>query len=297
MLIIGVIILSLQDSLIKYMANETSFWQLQFIRSIGNIILLFGIARITNGIDILFPLKWKPVYLRALTMTTCMFCFFAASPQLSFAQMAAGLYTFPIFVSLLAIIFLKERIGLWRFFALILGSFGALLILEPWSENFKFLQILPVMAGFFFACNIILIRKYCRQESVMSLTLAVGVMFFISASLGILFFELIFQNNFLRGNSPFVFIGWQSLTLIVFIFCFSCSILNISGNILLAKAYQTAESSWLAPMDYSYLVFASIWGKIFFGVWPTLLNLIGMFFIAFSGILIAFREQRKLKSN
>ena len=57
--------------------------------------------------------------------------------------MAAGLYTFPIFVSLLAIIFLKERIGLWRFFALILGSFGALLILEPWSENFKFLQIWP----------------------------------------------------------------------------------------------------------------------------------------------------------
>ena len=296
MLIIGVIILSLQDSLIKYMAGETSFWQLQFIRSIGNIILLFGIARITNGIDILFPLKWKPVYLRALTMTTCMFCFFAASPQLSFAQMAAGLYTFPIFVSLLAIIFLKERIGLWRFFALILGSFGALLILEPWSENFKFLQILPVMAGFFFACNIILIRKYCRQESVMSLTLAVGVMFFISASLGILLFELIFQNNFLRGNSPFVFIGWPSLT-IIFVFCLSCSILNISGNILLAKAYQTAESSWLAPMDYSYLVFAAIWGKIFFGVWPTLLNLIGMFFIAFSGILIAFREQRKLKSN
>ena len=131
----------------------------------------------------------------------------------------------------------------------------------------------------------------------MSLTLAVGVMFFISASLGILLFELIFQNNFLRGNSPFVFIGWPSLTLIIFVFCFSCSILNISGNILLAKAYQTAESSWLAPMDYSYLVFAAIWGKIFFGVWPTLLNLIGMFFIAFSGILIAFRDQRKLKSN
>ena len=297
LLIVGVIILSLQDSLIKYMSNETSFWQLQFIRSTGNILLLFLIASITNGIRVLFPINWKPVYFRALMMTTCMFCFFAASPKLSFAQMAAGLYTFPIFVSFLAMIFLKERIGIWRFFALILGSFGALLILEPWSENFKFLQILPVMAGFFFACNIILIRKYCRQESVMSLTLAVGVMFFISASLGILLFELIFQNNFLRGNSPFVFIGWPSLTLIVFVFCLSCSILNISGNILLAKAYQTAESSWLAPMDYSYLVFAAIWGKIFFGVWPTLLNLIGMFFIAFSGILIAFREQRKLKSN
>ena len=82
MLIICVIILSLQDSLIKYMASETSFWQLQFIRSIGNIILLFLIAKLTNGIDILFPIKWKPVYLRALTMTTCMFCFFESGKLL-----------------------------------------------------------------------------------------------------------------------------------------------------------------------------------------------------------------------
>ena len=66
---------------------------------------------------------------------------------------------------------------------------------------------------------------------------------------------------------------------------------------LLAKAYHTAESSWLAPMDYSYLVFATIWGKLFFGDWPSYSNIFGMFLIAFSGILIAFREQRKTKNQ
>jgi drug/metabolite transporter (DMT)-like permease len=296
MLIVGVIILSLQDSLIKLMANETSFWQLQFIRSIGNILLLFIIAKLTNGVSILFPKNWKPVYFRALMMTTCMFCFFAASPKLSFTQMAAGLYTFPIFVSCLAIFFLKERIGKLRLFALFIGSLGALFILEPWSIKFTILQILPIMAGFFFACNIILIRKYCREESVMSLTLAVGVMFFLSASLGVIFFEFIYDNTLIKVTAPFVFIGWPALTLIVFTFCFSCSILNITGNILLAKAYQTAESSWLAPMDYSYLVFATIWGKLLFDMWPSLANFIGMTLIAISGILIAYRE-KKLRLN
>ena len=291
---IGVIILSLQDSLIKFMSSETSFWQLQFIRSIGNIFLLILLATLTNGLAILIPKNWKPVYFRAFIMTTCMFCFFAASPILTFAQMAAGLYTFPIFVSFLAIIFLKERIGLWRILALFIGSLGALLILEPWSESFSILQILPIMAGFFFACNIILIRKHCRHESVMSLTLAVGIMFFISALFGIIIFEYIFVDLISKENAPFVFVGWPTLTLIVFIFCFSCSILNITGNILLAKAYQTAESSWLAPIDYSYLFFAIIWGKLFFDVWPTFLNLFGMTLIAISGILIAYRE-RKLR--
>ncbi len=276
------------------MSSETSFWQLQFIRSIGNIFLLILLATLTNGLAILIPKNWKPVYFRAFIMTTCMFCFFAASPILTFAQMAAGLYTFPIFVSFLAIIFLKERIGLWRILALFIGSLGAILILEPWSESFSILQILPIMAGFFFACNIILIRKNCRQESVMSLTLAVGIMFFISALLGIIIFEYIFVDLISKENAPFVFVGWPTLTLIVFIFCFSCSILNITGNILLAKAYQTAESSWLAPIDYSYLFFAIIWGKLFFDVWPTFLNLFGMTLIAISGILIAYRE-RKLR--
>ena len=140
--------------------------------------------------------------------------------------------------------------------------------------------------------NIIIIRKYCREESVMSLTLAVGVMFFLSASLGVIFFEFIYANTFFQTSAPFVFVGWPVLTFVVFTFCFSCSILNITGNILLAKAYQTAESSWLAPMDYSYLFFATIWGKLFFDVWPSLVNLIGMSFIAISGILIAYREKK-----
>ena len=297
MIIFGVIILSLQDGLIKYMATATSFWQFQLIRSIGNIIILCLFVKYTTGFQSLLPMNWKPVYFRAFMMTLCMFCFFAASPSLSLAQMAAGLYTYPIFVSILAVLVLKETIRFWRVTALIIGFLGAFLILEPWSEKFNVLQLLPIMAGFFFASNIVLIRKYCRKETVVSLTLAVGVMFFISACLGIILFEFIFYNNLLRVTAPFVFIGWPKLTLIIFVFSASCSLLNVIGNILLAKAYQTAESSWLAPMDYSYLIFAAIWGKLLFDVWPTYLNIIGISFIAVSGILIAWRERYKIQNN
>ena len=147
---VGVIILSLQDSLIKFMSSKQVFGSFNLLDLLA--IFFTNLWRpLTNGLSILIPRNWKPVYFRAFIMTTCMFCFFAASPILTFAQMAAGLYTFPIFVSFLAIIFLKERIGLWRILALFIGSLGALLILEPWSESFTILQILPIMAGFFFA--------------------------------------------------------------------------------------------------------------------------------------------------
>jgi len=294
-LLFGAVVLALQDSLIKLMSSDTSFWQLQLLRSLCNIILLTLIAHYTNGIKILFPINWKPVYLRALMMTCCMFCFFSASPELTVAQMAAGLYTYPLFVSILAITILKEKIGFWRLSALIIGLLGTFIILEPWSYQFKYTQILPVLAGFFYACNIILIRKYCRMENVMSLTLAVGVIFLLSALMGTIFFEFFYISDSLVLNMPFIEIGWPNLTFLIFFFAIFCSILNLLGNLSLAKAYQSAESSFLAPLDYSYLIFATLWSKIIFDIWPSSLNFLGLFLIAFSGILIAWREKVKQK--
>ena len=90
---------------------------------------------------------------------------------------------------------------------------------------------------------------------------------------------------------PFVTVGWPHLTLGVFIFAICCSILNLIGNLSLSKAYQNAESSWLAPIDYSYLLFACVWGKIIFNTWPNNINLLGIFLIALGGIVIAYREK------
>ena len=293
LLIIGIIVLSLQDSLIKLFSSDTSFWQIQSLRSFFNLILLYFISKFTLGSKMLFPKNWKPVYLRGFVMTCCMFCFFSASPSLNISQMAAGLYTFPLFVTILAFLFSKEVIGLWRLIALLVGSIGGALVLEPWNHDFKLIQILPILAGFFYALNIILIRQFCRDESPLSLTFAVGVMFFVSGILGISFLEFFYDINKIIFDMPFVTIGWPKLTIFIFLFAIFCSVLNVVGNLSLSKAYQNAESSWLAPLDYSYLLFACIWGKIIFDTWPNLMNLIGILLITFGGVLIAYRERVK----
>ena len=69
--------------------------------------------------------------------------------------------------------------------------------------------------------------------------------------------------------------------------------LNLSGNICLARAYQTADSSWLAPIDFTYLLFAAFWGRVIFDALPLKQALLGMSLIAFAGILTAWREQKR----
>ena len=81
-----------------YQANAGPQWSDQ-----ANVPIL-----ISGGIGLVMPRNWRAVYLRAALLATCMFFFFSGAPFLSVAQMAAGLYTYPIFVSMLAIPILGE---------------------------------------------------------------------------------------------------------------------------------------------------------------------------------------------
>ena len=146
LLLFGVFTLALQDATVKLIAPETSFWQFQTIRAIGNALFIVMLAMISGGYGLLVPQNCRPVYFRAVMLSICMFCFFSGAPYLTVAQMAAGLYTYPLFVSLLAGPILGEKVGPWRIAALIIGAVGALFILDPLDARFSPIQLLAVAA-------------------------------------------------------------------------------------------------------------------------------------------------------
>ncbi len=290
LLLTGVFAIALQDSLVKLMSVQTSFWQFQLLRSLGNLGFVTLLALFSGGIGLLIPRNWRPVYLRAGILLVCMFFFFSGAPFLSVAQMAAGLYTYPLFISLLAIPILGERVGRWRIFAILIGAVGAAFVLNPWDADFSLLQVLPILAGLFYAANILTIRKACRDESPLALAFAAAITFIIAAAIVIGLLSLFPLSSELRTSMPFVAIGWPELTLLVAAFALFASVLNLTANICISRAYQTADASWLAPVDFSYLIFAAFWSQVIFDQWPTRTAIIGMTLIGTAGIITAWRE-------
>ncbi len=290
LLFTGILVLALQDSLIKTVSVQTSYWQFQAIRASGNIIFAVILALTGGGLYLLRPRRVGPVYFRAFVMTLCMFCFFSGAPFLTITQMAAGLYTYPLFVTLLAGPVLGEKLGPWRIFAMILGTSGAILVLSPWEDGFSSLQILPVLAGFFYAVNILIIRRACRFENTLAMVFAVAIAFLASGILGSVTLSMFPTSINLQELMPFVAVGWPVLTWVVIGIAGLTALLNFTGNICLSRAYQTADASWLAPMEFSYLLFATFWGKTLFDTWPTTNAIIGMIIICLAGILTAWRE-------
>jgi drug/metabolite transporter (DMT)-like permease len=188
---------------------------------------------------------------------------------------------------------LGEAVGPWRIGALILGAIGAAFVLSPWREDFSAVQVLPIIAGFFYATNILTLRRACRNESPLALAFTVGVAFVLSGLSGIFvlgYFPLPAET---RAAIPFVAVGWPELTLLVAGFAVLVSVLNLTGNICISRAYQTADASLLAPMDFSYLIFAAIWSRVIFDQWPSLDSIIGMVLIGAAGVVTAWRERVK----
>lgn len=297
LLLIGVVTLAFQDTIVKYMTSYTTFWQFQTIRSTFILFIILLVAQTTTGFKILRPRKPFSVFLRSTMLAICMFFFFGGASHITAAQMGAGLYTYPLFVTLLAGPLLGEKIGPFRLSALALGAIGSTILLNPFSDKFSFFQIMPIIAGLFYALNIIILRKYCRTESPLTLVLAVSIVFLLFGISGTLIISTIELTQSVRTSLPFLFGRWPTLTLFIFLFCIGAACLNLLGNICLSRAYQTAESSWLAPLDFSYLLFLTIWAKIIFGAMPSLLETIGMLCIVSAGMIITVRETHHKKEN
>lgn len=292
LMLAALMVLALQDSVIRLVGAETSLWQFQLIRSTGNLLLLLVLARLIWGTPPKWPKRLWAVALRSLLLLGSMVLFFGGVPTLTMAEMGAGLYTFPIFITVLSMVVLGERVGPWRAGAVLAGAAGALMILQPASAGFHWVKLLPVGAGLCYAGMVIVTRRWCRQESPVTLAFGVALAYFAAMSAGLALLAAFPAGPAAEAAVPYLARGWVPLALSTVLVALACSVLNVFSNLCLTTAYQNAESSWLAPFDYTYLIFVTLWGLAIFGEFPDPPMLAGMALIAGAGALTAWREGR-----
>lgn len=296
-LVLGaVFLLGLQDGLIKLANPEVSLWQFQLLRSAINLSLLFLLSRIIWGTAPPMPKRAWAVALRSLFLVGAMMLFFGGIPFLALAEIAAGLYVFPLFASILAALLLGERLGPRRILAIGAGFAGTLLILKPGTDSFSLVGLMPVGAGLCYAGQILTTRRLCRDESPVTLALGVAITFLVVGTSGLALFSWLDAGD-LAIEWPYLFTGWHSPALWVLGIIVACSFLNLTANLFLAKAYQSAEASWLAPFDYTYMIFATFWGFVFWQHIPDALTFVGMTLIACAGAFVTWRENLAVRNG
>jgi len=218
------------------------------------------------------------VLLRSISVPTSAIAAFFAFTLLPLAEVYAYIFASPIIITLLAIPILGERIGLARFIAIAIGLAGVMVVLRPGGSEFGWGQIAALIAAFAGSLNAIIARKIGREER--------SVVMILYPLLGNLFVTAILL--------PYVYIPIEiidlgKLALVGFLLVCAMGIMVL--------AYSAGDAVAVAPMQYSQMIWATVFGYYIFSEWPDQMTFLGSAIIALSGVLIVLRETLSTSSE
>lgn len=169
-------------------------------------------------------------------------------------QGIALLMTSPLFVTIGSGLLLKEKVDGKRWLATFLGFVGAMIILEPWSENFEWVALLPIAAAFFWACYSLMVKKLSHSDSP---TTMVAYLFLLITP-----FNLLIAMTNLSPNGfalpSFSDFGWLILL----------GFFTALAQLAVAKAYNLADASYIQPFDFIKLPLNVLAGWLVFSWVP-----------------------------
>ncbi|MFC0268628.1 DMT family transporter [Kushneria aurantia] len=269
--------MALADAIVKYASTDMTLWQIYVLRSLAVVPVL---ALLACGRVRVPGLGW--ILLRSLALSLMYLGIYAALPLLDLSVVAASLYTAPLFITLLAAIFLRDPINPGHWVAMFMGFLGVVLIVKPGGIGFTPFALLPVSAALLYAIAAVLTRAKCQ------LTPAPVLGFWLNVTLlamGTTISCAIVSTQGADNVYPFLLGNWSRMSARNWMVIATLATLMVGISIGLAKAYQSPRPHVIAAFDYAFLIFAALWGFVFFGEVPDGWTLLGMTLIAVAGML------------
>lgn len=231
------------------------------------------------------------VAIRSLVVSGSMILYFGSLAFLPIAEVAAGLFTSPIFVLLISAVVLRAPLTTVRIAAALVGFVGVVMVLKPDAGGFGLITLVPVMAGFLYAVGAVMTSEWCAEES----TPTVLTGFFLGLGLwGALGMAALWIAPQVAptGADGFILRGavWPSGT---FLFWTTIQAVgSILGVGLIIRGYQWSEASYVAVFEYSLLIWVALWAYLLRGEVLDIWAAAGIALIIGSGVLLSVSSRR-----
>ena len=287
-MVAAMLLLGFVDIYVAVIAQEISVWQFLACRFVLAAVLIWGLSR--AGFGRLRPLRLWAVGARSLLIALGMVCYFGSLAFMPIAQSLAGLFTSPIWILLISVFVLRQRIGPWRVLALAIGFGGILMVLGIRDGFPGWIMLLPVAGGFLYACGSLATRLWCEGESTMCMTMGIMLLQGIIGAMALVLLGL-WEPHVPDGPDGFLLRGWVWPMDVAAPLIALQAVVSVIGVSLLIRAYQLGEASQVSVLEYSIMIFGPFFGWLLMGQVITLTQIFGIGLIAASGLIIAARSR------
>ena len=292
LILLGMATFSIQDALIKFIYNDAALYELYFGRTLAAIILLVSYLIISKK-----KINLKTHY--PLLTTIRVICFFfgfsffyISLTYMTLATANALFFCCPFFVSILATIFLKEKIGIRRWSAIITGFIGVYIVLDPNFSNFNYLKLAPIACALCYAISMTITKITSDKDNVYTQMLH---LYFGAIIISILFFVFTGKGQFNTYNDPtfqFIFREWFTNPEYAWPYIISMGLISVLAFYFILNAYSIASPSVVSLFEYSLIIWAILIGYLLFDNIPSIRTLTGAIIIIIAVIYIYLRERK-----
>jgi drug/metabolite transporter (DMT)-like permease len=272
---ISICAFSLMDIIVKWSVGYP-IGQVLFFRGFFGIIFYFFVIPRERLHNFYRTKRAGLHFLRCISGLIALVSIFIALRELPLATVVSISFAAPIFTTIFSIFLLSEKVGIYRWLAVLVGFVGILVITEPGISELNIYYIFPIIFCLGLSYVAITIRQLSSTEPVWLIS------FYFSLSITLLSFLTIPQ-------------GWVMPTLNDFILLSFVGIFGGVANLWLSQSYKYAEVSLVTPLKYLALVFAIIFGYFIWDEIPTIKTLSGALLVIISTLIIFRREIYKKK--
>ena len=276
-MLFAVFLMSVLDVIAKILLYKFSVAQMTFLRGGFSLIILGAIGAIRYGVksfNTTIP-GWH--FLRTVLMMISSFTFFAALALLPLVNIFVIVFVAPIVVAALSGPLLGEKVGVWRWSAVLIGFSGVLIILEPSTEFSLAGTIYGLIGVVTYALNTLTTRKLSGRESPLNLSF------------------YIFFGPTILGAAISIF-DWIPPTMWDWFLFFLTGLVGGFAFLFFNIALKKAEASFLASFEYTGLLWASLAGYFIFNEVVDSKIWLGAAIIILGGVIILYRESKVNKS-
>ena len=261
---------SVMDLLVKWSSDYPTGEVLFFRGFFGLLPTYFLIPK--NKLKTFYTTKRSKEHLfRCLMGLMALIAIVVALRELPLAVVVSLSYAAPLFITVLSIFLLSEKVGVFRWLAVIIGFIGVIIIAEPGFKGMNYLYFLPLIFCIGMAFVTIMIRKLSTTEPIW----LISIFFTITISIAGL------------ATIP---MGWKMPNFQDFILLALIGVTGGSANLFLTQSYKLSEVSLVAPLKYLALVFAIFFGYFIWNEIPTIKTLIGASLVVLASLIIFRRE-------
>ena len=267
---------SFMDLIVKWSDNYP-IGEVIFFRGFFGLIPIFLLIPRERLRNFYQTKRHKLHFQRCLSGLIALIAIFIALRKLPLATVVSISFAAPIFITIMSIFFLNEKVGMYRWLAVLVGFIGIIIITEPGLNSFNIYYLYPIIFCIGLSYVAIVIKQLSLTEPIWLI--------------GFYFSFTIMMTSFL--TLPY---GWIMPSLKDFILLSLVGILGGAANLLLTQSYKFSEVSLVSPLKYLSLLFAIFFGYLIWNEIPSYKTLVGASLVILSSIII-FRREIYLKKT